>query len=67
MKKTIVMLVVLFVAVGAYAQTSASDTLPVIKFEKLEHDFGKIKEGTLATYEFVVENTGKTPLIFGFR
>lgn len=63
MKKIIAMLVVFFVAVGAYAQTSAIDTLPVIKFEKLEHDFGKIKEGTLATYEFVVENTGKTPLI----
>ncbi len=37
------MLVVLFVVVGVNAQTSINDTLPVIKFEKIEHNFGKIK------------------------
>lgn len=47
----------------ANAQKAASDTLPVIKFEKTEHDFGKIKEGTLATYSFVFYNNGKVPLI----
>jgi len=63
MKKTFAMLVVLFIAMGVNAQTSANDTMPVIKFEKIEHNFGKIKEGTLATYSFEFENTGKAPLI----
>jgi hypothetical protein len=63
MKKIFAMLVVLFIALGVNAQTSANDTMPVIKFEKIEHNFGKIKEGTLATYSFLFENTGKTPLI----
>jgi hypothetical protein len=39
------------------------DTGAVIKFEKTEHDFGKIKEGTLATYSFVFYNKGTTPLV----
>lgn len=51
-----------FSAVGLLAQTG-SDTLPVIKFDKIEHDFGKIKEGTLATYSFTFHNTGKVPLV----
>jgi hypothetical protein len=63
MKKALVVLVMLFAAVGVFAQNATNDTLPIIKFEKLEHNFGKIKEGTLATYSFVFENTGKAPLI----
>jgi hypothetical protein len=63
MKKALVVLVMLFAAVGVFAQQATNDTLPIIKFEKLEHNFGKIKEGTLATYSFVFENVGKTPLI----
>ncbi len=34
-----------------------------IQFEETLHDFGNIKEGTLATYEFKFKNTGKEPLI----
>jgi hypothetical protein len=63
MKKALVVLVMLFAAIGVFAQQATNDTLPIIKFEKLEHNFGKIKEGTLATYSFVFENVGKTPLI----
>lgn len=64
MKKTLAVLFVLFSSVAVFAQANNSvDTMPKIKFEKLEHDFAKIKEGTLATYGFVFTNTGKTPLI----
>lgn len=57
---------------GVYAQTPAvtpaqTGTTPTseaeIKFELVEHNFGTIKEGTLAAYEFVFTNTGKAPLI----
>lgn len=33
------------------------------KFEKLEHDFGKIKFGTPVYYDFAFENVGKKPII----
>lgn len=62
MKKLFFALALFMTGAGAYSQ-SAKDTLPVIKFDKVEHDFGKIKEGTLATYSFVFYNTGTTPLI----
>ncbi len=34
-----------------------------IKFEVTEHDFGNIKEGTIATYDFKFTNSGKEPLV----
>lgn len=63
MKKLTTLIVVLVASISVYAQKNASDTIPSIKFEKVEHDFGKIKEGTLATYSFVFTNTGKVPII----
>jgi hypothetical protein len=63
MKKILALLFVVG-CFNVYAQKSNQpDTLPVIKFETITHDFGKIKEGTLATYSFVFQNTGKSPLI----
>jgi len=38
-------------------------TLPVISFEKKEHDFGKIVEGESVSYEFTFTNTGKSDLV----
>ncbi|QHL86629.1 DUF1573 domain-containing protein [Nibribacter ruber] len=35
----------------------------VLTFEKETHDFGTIKEGGVATYEFKVKNTGNAPVI----
>ncbi len=52
--------VMLLISITSYGQV---DTMPVIKFDKIEHDFAKIKEGTLASYSFVFYNTGKGPLI----
>jgi hypothetical protein len=44
------------------AQTSP-DALATLTFTQTEHDFGKIKEGTLANHEFTFTNTGKAPLV----
>lgn len=35
----------------------------VLKFNKEVHDFGKISEGPLATYNFEVTNTGTAPVV----
>ena len=34
-----------------------------LKFEKETHDFGKVAEGTQATYEFKVTNVGNQPVV----
>ncbi len=36
---------------------------PVIKFEKTEHDFGKILQGEQVSYTFKFKNIGNAPLI----
>lgn len=46
----------LFFSISLYGQA-------VIEFEKKTHDFSKVPEGTMATYEFVFKNTGNEPLI----
>lgn len=57
-------LIALFIYTAAFSQSEQeTDTMPVLKIEKTVHDFGKIKEGTLATYSFIFHNTGKSPLI----
>ncbi len=42
---------------------TVSGKQPDIKFNKMEHDFGNIPQGTPVTTEFEVINTGKAPLI----
>jgi len=37
--------------------------LPKFSFEKENHDFGTIEEGTIAKYDFEFTNTGEAPLI----
>jgi len=36
---------------------------PVIKFDKMEHDYGTIDQNAESTCEFKFTNTGKEPLI----
>jgi hypothetical protein len=37
--------------------------LPVLQFEKTEHDFGTIQEGQKVSYTYKFKNTGEAPLI----
>jgi len=39
------------------------ESLPVIQFEEIEHDFGRIIEGESVSYAFNFTNTGKSDLI----
>ena len=39
------------------------DQLPVLKFNSLEHDFGKVIQGEIVSYAFKFRNTGKTDLV----
>ena len=40
-----------------------SARMPIIAFDTLEHNFGEIKEGDEATYEFKFKNNGKGNLL----
>jgi hypothetical protein len=37
--------------------------LPVLEFEKMEHDFGVVTEGQKVSYTYKFKNTGQAPLI----
>lgn len=53
----------LFWISSGYAQEFQQKGEPNIKFEKKEHDFGKVQAGTKPSYEFKVTNTGDAPLL----
>ncbi len=62
MKNVVFAFFFLFTGFCSMAQ-SDNDPQAAISFETAEHDFGKIKEGTMANYEFTFTNTGKAPLV----
>ncbi|GAB3638577.1 hypothetical protein GCM10027422_41670 [Hymenobacter arcticus] len=43
--------------------TLAAHAQGVLTFEHTDHDFGKVPEGTMATYEFKFKNTGNQPIV----
>ncbi|MBA4144293.1 MAG: DUF1573 domain-containing protein [Azospira oryzae] len=47
----------------APAEEKPEGPLPVAQFEKIEHDFGTIKEGGKVSYTYKLTNTGEAPLI----
>jgi hypothetical protein len=56
------------VSTGAYAQDATTQVAPnpngpLMTFDVMEHNFGTIKQGEVATYEFKFKNTGKEPLV----
>jgi hypothetical protein len=60
--KTFLSLTIILLMAGA--QSLFAQGLAEIKFEKMDHIFGKISEdGGLATYSFNLANTGQVPLI----
>lgn len=50
-------------ATPAEPEVKPDGPLPVIQFEKLEHDFGTINEGDKVSYTYKFKNTGEAPLI----
>jgi predicted small secreted protein len=48
---------------SAVAASGNATDAPVMKFEKDNFDFGKIKQGDKVSYAFKFINTGKSPLI----
>lgn len=63
-KLSIAILFLLLGASSAFAQDKKDEAAkPIISFERLTHDFGKVYDGRSVSYEFVFVNTGKTPLI----
>lgn len=63
MKKLIFIATLFGFSLNGMAQSEATQEKAEIKFEKTEHDFGKIREGTMAAYEFKFTNTGKVALV----
>lgn len=70
MKNLVVLIGLLFVSVGSYAQVEAAAAgeagnanMAVFSWETSAHDFGKIKQGVPVTHEFTFTNTGKIPLV----
>ena len=66
MKRIIVMVFGVIVAVAAYAQTTASTvpaTGPKITWEQPKHDFGDITQGDVVEHTYKFTNTGTEPLI----
>lgn len=47
----------------ATAEQKPEGPLPVISFERTDHDFGTITEGQKVSYTYKVKNTGEAPLI----
>ena len=45
------------------AEGNKKSSVPAIKFEKTEHDFGKILQGEQVSYTFKFKNVGNAPLI----
>ncbi len=46
-----------------FAFVAVSSAQGALKFNKEVHDFGKLSEGPLATYNFEVSNTGTAPVV----
>ncbi|MCS7298178.1 MAG: DUF1573 domain-containing protein [Bacteroidia bacterium] len=50
------------VSEGSQPSSPSQEATAKIEFDKMEHDFGKIREGEKASYRFRVRNPGTIPL-----
>ena len=50
-------------AVTPAADEKPTGPLPVVEFERMDHDFGVVTEGQKVTYQYNFKNTGAAPLI----
>jgi hypothetical protein len=62
MKNSILLFVFLSISLLGLAQ-NGTEPKPVIEFEAVEHDFGKIYDGKPVSHEFKFTNKGKAPLL----
>lgn len=63
MKKAVLTLVVAFLAISSFAQTTAKKAEELVKFKELKYDFGKIKQGSPVTHDFAFTNISGAPVI----
>ena len=61
MKKLLFIAATFIVGTGAIAQPTKTDD--VVKFHELKYDFGKIKQGVPATFDFEFKNISDKPLV----
>jgi hypothetical protein len=50
-------------ATPAVPEVKPEGPLPVVEFERVEHDFGTINEGQKVSYAYKFKNNGQAPLI----
>ena len=63
MKKLILFASAALLSVSLFAQNQAKKAEDVIKFKQLSFDFGKIKQGSPVTHDFVFTNISNSPVI----
>ncbi len=67
MKSFVLAFAALLVTAGVFAQTAPAATVvkasSFVKFKELSHDFGKIKQNTPVTYNFVFTNITDKPVV----
>jgi Protein of unknown function (DUF1573) len=63
MKKFILGLIISIFGFGVQAQEQPEQSKAEIRFEKETHDFGKIREGEMPSFEFKFTNIGEEPLV----
>jgi hypothetical protein len=61
--RKLLLLSLLFITALLNAQTKKSDAKPIIEFEYTTHDFGKVYQGKIVSYEFNFTNKGNAPLV----
>src|ERR1700744_1680876 len=63
MKKLILLASAAFMTIGVFAQDQAKKAEDVVKFKELTYDFGKIKQGSPVTHDFMFTNISNSPVI----
>jgi hypothetical protein len=67
MKSFVLAIAAMLVSAGIFAQTAPAATVKkadsFIKFKELAHDFGKIKQNSPVTYNFVFTNVTDKPVV----
>jgi hypothetical protein len=63
MTKLILLASTALLTIGVFAQDQAKKAEDVVKFKELTYDFGKIKQGSPVTHDFVFTNISNSPVI----